>query len=355
MKLSEFDYHLPEDRIASHPAEPRDRSRLMLVDRAAGEISHHVFSDLPELLQPTDLLVLNNTRVFPARLLGKRLGLASESYSQDKMPSAEIEVLLLKPLGEDVWEALVKPGRKMRIGERVRFGGSRLECEVTERGELGLRKVKFFYQGHFNELVDALGHVPLPPYISRQDEARDKTEYQTVYARKRGAVAAPTAGLHFTTGVLRRLGLGGIETCEITLHVGLGTFQPVHAEQVEDHHMESERFEITVEAANAIEAARAQRRRIIVTGTTVTRTLETSALRHSGSIVAETGETNLFIFPGFSFQVASALLTNFHLPRSTLLMLVSAFAGRELILHAYQQAIVAGYRFYSYGDCMLVV
>ncbi len=355
MKLSDFDYDLPKEFIALHPVTPRDRSRLMLVRRGTGEISHHIFSDLSELLQPEDLLVLNNTKVFPARLLGRRLGLTSENYSKERMPSAEIEVLLVKPLGEDTWEALVKPGRKMRVGERVRFAGGQLECEVIARGGLGLRKVKFFYRGDFDQLVDAFGHVPLPPYISRQDEARDQTEYQTVYARKRGAVAAPTAGLHFTPEVLRKLTLKGVATCEITLHVGLGTFQPVHAERVEDHDMEAERFEISPEVAGTIQSARAQQRRIVAVGTTVTRTLETSALRHQGATIAETGETNLFIYPGFPFQCVSGLLTNFHLPRSTLLMLVSAFGGYELILHAYQQAIKEGYRFYSYGDCMLIV
>jgi S-adenosylmethionine:tRNA ribosyltransferase-isomerase len=355
MQLSDFDYHLPQDLIASHPVEPRDASRLMVVRRATGEISHRIFRDLPNLLQPGDLMVLNNAKVFPARLLGRRLGLASENYTKEKMLSAEIEVLLLKPLGEDIWEALVRPGRKMRIGERVRFGGGRLECEVIDRGELGRRKVKFFYQGTFDEIVDAVGHIPLPPYIARPDDNRDKGDYQTVYAKKRGAAAAPTAGLHFTPGVLKRLNLGGIDMCELTLHVGLGTFQPVHAETVEEHHMEAERFEIPSDAADAIQTATLQGQRVIAVGTTVARTLETSALRHEGAVMPEVGETNLFIYPGFSFQVVGALLTNFHLPRSTLLMLVSAFAGRELIFYAYKQAIELRYRFYSYGDCMLIV
>lgn len=354
MKLSEFDYHLPEERIALRPVEPRDRSRLMRVRRAAGQVSHHVFTDLPALLEPSDLLVLNNTRVFPARLLGKRLGLASESYPKDKQPSAVVEVLLLKPLGGDLWEALVRPGRKMRVGERVRFGEGQLECEVVERGEFGLRTVKFFYRGNFDAIVDALGHVPLPPYITRPDEVNDRARYQTVYAKKRGAVAAPTAGLHFTRAIFNKLQSRGIETCEITLHVGLGTFQPVHADEVEAHRMEPERFEISEEAASAIRSARSEGRRIIAVGTTVVRTLESVALQHGGEVVACQGETSLFIYPGFSFQCVNALLTNFHLPRSTLLMLVSAFARRELILQAYQQAIEAGYRFYSYGDCMLI-
>ncbi|HEU0005390.1 MAG TPA: tRNA preQ1(34) S-adenosylmethionine ribosyltransferase-isomerase QueA [Terriglobia bacterium] len=354
MNLSDFEYTLPVELIASHPMQPRDQSRLMFVRRATGEISHHVFLELPELLRPADLMVFNNTKVFPARLLGHRLGMASQSYLTDKTPSATIEVLLLKPLGNDVWEVLVKPGRKMRVGERVRFG-SRLECEVVDRGDLGSRTVKFSYQGNFDDLVDLLGHVPLPPYIDRPDETRDKTEYQTIFARKRGAVAAPTAGLHFTPAVLRRLRERSIETCEITLHVGLGTFQPIHTEQVEEHQMEAERFEISAEAAHTIQQAQTQKRRVVGVGTTVARTLESSAQRHNGTVEAGAGETRLFVYPGFAFSCLDGLLTNFHLPRSTLLMLVSAFAGRETILRAYQQAIDARYRFYSYGDCMLII
>ena len=354
MNLSDFDYTLPKELVASHPVQPRDQSRLMYVRRATGEISHHAFAELPELLRPADLMVFNNTKVFPARLLGHRLGLASQSYPTDKTPSAMIEVLLLKALGDDVWEVLVKPGRKMRVGERVRFG-SRLECEVVDRGELGSRRVRFLYQGNFDDLIDTLGHVPLPPYIDRPDQARDKAEYQTIFARKRGAVAAPTAGLHFTPAILRRLRDRGVETCEITLHVGLGTFQPVHAEQIEDHQMEAEYFEIAADVAQVIHAAKAQNRRVVGVGTTAARALESSAGRHNGTIQAETGETRLFIYPGFRFSCLDGLLTNFHLPRSTLLMLVCAFAGREAILNVYQQAIDAKYRFYSYGDCMLIM
>src|SRR5262245_31169802 len=354
MNLSDFEYTLPPELIASHPVYPRDQSRLMHVRRTTGAISHHIFAELPELLEPSDLLVFNNTKVFPARLLGHRLGMASQSYPGDKAPRATIEVLLLKPLGDDFWEVLVKPGRKMRVGERVRFG-SRLECEVMERGELGSRTVKFSYQGNFDDLVDALGHVPLPPYIDRPDQATDKADYQTIFARKRGAVAAPTAGLHFTPAVLRRLRERGIETCEITLHVGLGTFQPVHVDQVEDHQMEAERFEISAEAAHVIQRAHEKKRRVVGVGTTAARTLESSAARHNGKVEAEAGETRLFIYPGFEFSCLDGLLTNFHLPRSTLLMLVSAFAGRETILKAYEIAMEEKYRFYSYGDCMLVL
>jgi len=234
MQLSEFDYDLPKDRIALHPVEERDQARLMRVVRASGEIFHHVFSDLDGLLQPNDLLVLNNTRVFPARLFGQRRGLTSESYQKEDPPKAKIEMLLLRPLGNDVWEVLVKPGRKMRVGERLYFAGGRLEVEILERSQLGVRKVRFYYSGNFDEIIDQLGHVPLPPYIRRPEEPQDKQRYQTIYAKKRGAVAAPTAGLHFTPPVFDRLGKKGIKWCEITLHVGLSTFQPVHSEQIED-------------------------------------------------------------------------------------------------------------------------
>jgi len=354
MNLSDFDYTLPKELIASHPVQPRDQSRLMFVRRATGEVSHHGFTELPGLLRRADLMVFNNTKVFPARLRGRRLGLASQSYPTDKTPSATIEVLLLKALGDDIWEVLVKPGRKMRVGERVRFG-SRLECEVVDRGELGSRRVKFFYSGSFDDLVDTLGHVPLPPYIDRPDQEQDKAEYQTIFARKRGAVAAPTAGLHFTPAILRKLRDRGVETCEITLHVGLGTFQPVHVNQVEDHQMEAEHFEIAADVAQIIQGAKAQNRRVVAVGTTAARALETSAGHHGGTVQAANGETRLFVYPGFRFSCLDGLLTNFHLPRSTLLMLVCAFAGREAILTAYQQAIDAKYRFYSYGDCMLIM
>jgi S-adenosylmethionine:tRNA ribosyltransferase-isomerase len=235
MQLSEFDYDLPEDRIALYPRETRDQSRLMKLIRTTGAISHHIFADLPDLLKPSDLLVLNNTKVFPARLLGYRKGLTSEFSGKARPLRAQIEVLLVKPLGDDVWETLVKPGRKMRIGEKVCFGQGQLECEVLERGNFGVRRVRFNYRGNFDEIIDHLGHVPLPPYIARPAEPRDKAQYQTIFAQKRGAVAAPTAGLHFTQAVFERLRQRGVEWCEITLHVGLGTFQPVHSELVEEH------------------------------------------------------------------------------------------------------------------------
>jgi S-adenosylmethionine:tRNA ribosyltransferase-isomerase len=322
--------------------------------RNTGAISHHFFSEFPDLLEASDFVVLNNTKVFPARLLGHRLGFRAER-GKTGWRSAQIEVLLVRQVEEKVWEALVKPGRKLRVGERVGFGKGELECTILERGLRGIRKLKFDFEGNFEALVDKLGHVPLPPYLARPDTAEDSNRYQTVYAKKRGAVAAPTAGLHFTPAVFDRLNAKGIQWQEITLHVGLGTFQPVRSDTVEEHRMEPESFEVTQETANRIQCAIAGKKRVIAVGTTVTRTLEFIALRHGGQIVPEVGETNLFIYPGFSFRCVNGLLTNFHLPRSTLLMLVSAFAGQELIREAYRQAILSGYRFYSYGDCMLIL
>ena len=326
----------------------------MLLHRNTGSISHHLFSDFPDLLECSDIVVLNNTKVFPARLLGRRLGFAPMEGKAGPC-SAQIEVLLVRQVGEKVWEALVKPGRKLRIGERVSFGKGELEGTILERGLRGIRKLKFDFEGNFEALVDRLGHVPLPPYLARPDTAEDSNRYQTVFAKRRGAVAAPTAGLHFTPAVFDRLRAQGIQWQEITLHVGLGTFQPVRSDTLEEHLMEPESFEVTLETANLIQCAIAEKRRVIAVGTTVTRTLEFIALRHGGQIVPEVGETNLFIYPGFSFRCVNGLLTNFHLPRSTLLMLVSAFAGPELIREAYRQAILLGYRFYSYGDCMLIL
>jgi S-adenosylmethionine:tRNA ribosyltransferase-isomerase len=355
MQISDFDYHLPEGHIAFHPLEIRDQSRLMRLDRVTGGVSHHVFAELPELLNPSDLLVLNNTRVFPARLFGRRQGLTSGYRGKGSPLRSQIEVFLIRPLGDNQWEVLVKPGRKIRVGERILFGESQLQCEVLERGNLGVRIVRFDCEGILDDLVDQLGHVPLPPYISRLDEPKDHEQYQTIYAKRRGAVAAPTAGLHFTPAVFDQLQQRGIECCEVTLHVGLGTFQPVHCERVEEHRMDLERFELSPEAALCIQKALRQERRIVAVGTTVTRTLEAVAQLKKGDITAIAGETNLFIYPGFHFQCVRGLVTNFHLPRSTLLMLVCAFAGRDPVMKAYRQAIETNYRFYSYGDCMLIL
>ena len=351
MQRSEFEYPLPSDRIALYPPELRDQSRLLRLVRATGRISHHRFAELPDLLSPSDLLVLNDTKVFPARLIGNRAGLTSDKPPPGGVLKAPIEVLLARPVGPDTWEALVKPGRRIRVGERLLFGGGQLQAVVAGRGERGLRLLRFQYQGDFDAILDRLGHVPLPPYIRRPDESRDRDRYQTVYARKRGAVAAPTAGLHFTRQVFSDLSRKGIARCEVTLHVGLGTFRPVASDRIEDHRMESEPFEMTPEAARAISTANFSGQRIVAVGTTVTRVLE-SAFRDADPLLR--GETDLFIFPGFRFRRVGALLTNFHLPGSTLLMLVCAFAGRDLVFEAYREALTMDYRFYSYGDCMLI-
>ena len=361
MLLQEFDYPLPSELIAQRPLPERDTSRLLVLDRAAGAFQDRMFRELPQVLSPGDLLVFNNTKVFPARLLGRRRGTTAQSIGKRNPAAreyltAEVELLLTRQEGEDIWQGLVHPGRKVRTGEVLIFGGGELEAEVIGRGEYGVRRVRLrAREGSIDAAIDRLGHVPLPPYIRRPDEPDDRDTYQTVYAKVRGAVAAPTAGFHFTERVLGALAACGIETCEITLHVGLGTFQPVRTEHVEEHRMEAERFEISECAAATINRALEDGRRVIAVGTTSVRTLESVAREHKGRVVAGRGDTDLFIFPGFQFQVVRALLTNFHLPKSTLLMLVSAFAGRELILRAYQHAIAERYRFYSYGDCMLIV
>ncbi len=361
MNLRDFDYPLPVQLIAQRPLPERDASRLMLLDRAAGGFEDRKFRELPEILRPGDLLVFNNTRVFPARLLGRRRGIRAQKIGKGnpaarEFLSGETELLLTRREGEDVWQGLVHPGRKVRTGEVLVFGDDKLEAEVLDRGEYGLRRVRLrAREGTVEQAIDLLGHVPLPPYIRRPDERQDRDAYQTVYAKVRGAVAAPTAGFHFTERVLAALGARGIETCEITLHVGLGTFQPVRSERVEEHRMEAERYEVSEAAAQAVERAWGDGRRVIAVGTTAVRTLEHVAREKAGKIVPGRGETQLFIVPGFEFRVVSGLLTNFHLPKSTLLMLVSAFAGRGLILRAYGHAVSEGYRFYSYGDCMLIL
>jgi len=361
MLVNEFDYPLPTELIAQQPLPERDASRMMLLDRGAASFQDRTFRDLPQILRPGDLLVFNNTKVFPARLLGRRTGTTAQRIGKRnpaarEFLTAEIELLLTRQESEDRWQGLVHPGRKVRTGEVLIFGDGELEAEVLGRGEYGVRQVRLkARRGSIEDAIDRLGHVPLPPYIRRPDEPADQRTYQTVYAKVRGAVAAPTAGFHFTERVLAELAARGIETCEITLHVGLGTFQPVRVERVEEHRMEAERFEISESAAAAINHARNEGRRVIAVGTTCVRTLEYVAREHAGRIVSGRGETNLFVFPGFPFQIVGALLTNFHLPKSTLLMLVSAFAGQELIFRAYQHAIAERYRFYSYGDCMVIL
>jgi S-adenosylmethionine:tRNA ribosyltransferase-isomerase len=361
MLLEEFDYELPKELIAQRPLRERDASRMMLLDRAAQSFTDCAFRSLPEILTPSDLLVVNNTRVFPARLLGRRRGTQAQTIGKGNPAArehltAEVELLLTRNESGDVWQGLVHPGRKIRTGEVLVFGGGELEVEVLGRGERGMRRVLLrAREGSVASAIDRLGHVPLPPYVDRPDEAADRETYQTVYARVRGAVAAPTAGFHFTERIFRALRERKIETVEITLHVGPGTFRPVQTERVEDHKMESEQFEISEAAAASINKALAEGRRVIAVGTTSVRTLESVALQNEGKIVPCHGDTDLFITPGFRFQVVRGLLTNFHLPKSTLLMLVSAFAGRELIFRAYQHAVEERYRFYSYGDCMLIL
>ncbi len=360
MLVSDFDYELPEDLIAQQPLPDRASSRLLHLLRSTDKLEDLTFQDFPELLRPDDLVVFNDTRVFPARLYGRRSGsraqpLSSRNPAAREFLKGRVEVLLTRQVGEFEWEALVRPGRKIGMGEHLFFGENhQLEAEVIARGQYGERRLRFAPVADFFSVVERIGHVPLPPYIARADQPADRERYQTVYARERGSVAAPTAGLHFTPQVLERMRQRSIETANITLHVGLGTFQPVHAERVEDHRLHTERYHISHEAAAQINRALIAGRRVVAIGTTTVRTLESAARQEGGRIGAGGGEADIFIYPGFQFRVVGALLTNFHLPRSTLLMLVSAFAGRERVLGAYQHAVKERYRFYSYGDCMFI-
>jgi S-adenosylmethionine:tRNA ribosyltransferase-isomerase len=364
MRLDELDYHLPNQLIAQRPLDRRDASRLLLLNRATGQFEDRHFAQLPELLRGDELVVLNNARVIPARLFGRRAGVHSDPPSRAARRehlTGKVEVLLTRQIEPHVWQALVRPGRKMQKGERVLFGEGELEAEIVERSELGLRTLQFASRDgrEVREHIERLGHIPLPPYIDRGDEFADRERYQTVFAKHPGAIAAPTAGLHFTPEVLEQIRRRGAEICELTLHVGLGTFQPIHAETLESHVMHGESYEIPEETAGRITVALRAGRPILAIGTTVVRALEDSALRASESgssapVRAGAAEASLFIFPGFRFRVVSALLTNFHLPRSTLLALVCALAGRERILTAYQHAVDNDYRFYSYGDCTLI-
>jgi S-adenosylmethionine:tRNA ribosyltransferase-isomerase len=361
MLLAEFDYTLPTELIAQRPLAERDASLMMVLHRASQHWQDRRFAEISELLEAGDLLVFNNTKVFPARLLGRRRGITSQLLGKNNPArqgflTGETELFLTRQETENIWQALVRPGRKVRTGEVLVFGEGELEADVLSRGEYGVRRVRLRARaGTIEDALDRLGHVPLPPYIRRGDDPGDSKNYQTVYAKIRGAIAAPTAGLHFTERILNTLAARGVETCEITLHVGLGTFQPVRVQQIEDHQMESERYEITDAAAAAINRALDEHRRIIAVGTTSVRTLEGAALEHAGRIAPERGETRIFIRPGFPFRIVNGLLTNFHLPQSTLLMLVSALAGKDFVLGAYRHAVEARYRFYSYGDCMLIL
>ena len=364
MQLKDLDYFLPSDRIAQRPLEHRDQSRLLLLDRASGAWQDRSFANLPELLRGNELLVVNNARVLPARLFGRRKGLNAQPPSRKTARehlSGSVEVFLTRHVEDDTWEALVRPGRKLPVGERVEFGNGELEAEILTRGELGVRTLRF--RSHNNctiaENFEKLGHVPLPPYIDRPDESSDRERYQTVYARQPGAVAAPTAGLHFTPEILQKIRERGCEICDVTLNVGLGTFQPIHTETLEGHKIHTESYKIAEDAVEKIRKAKRDGRPVLAIGTTVVRTLEDAVQRATLAGSAELlgsgrGEAQIFIVPGYSFRIVDMLLTNFHLPKSTLLALVSAFAGREHVLAAYRHAVESNYRFYSYGDCMLI-
>ncbi len=341
MKTSDFYYDLPEELIAQDPLLDRSSSKLMMLDRESGEIEHHIFHDIIDYLNPDDCLVLNNTKVIPARLIGAKEG-----------TGGKVEVLLLTRKSDSVWECLVKPGKKMRVGSRVVFGEGLLVGEVTEVIDDGNRHIRFEYEGIFEEILDQLGQMPLPPYITHQ--LQDKNRYQTVYAKLEGSAAAPTAGLHWTPELLERVKAKGVRIAEVTLHVGLGTFRPVKVEDVTNHHMHSEFYMITQEAADIINETKKRGGRVICTGTTSCRTIE-SAAAEDGTLSACSGWTEIFIYPGYQFKVMDALITNFHLPESTLVMLVSAFAGKEHVMHAYEEAVKDRYRFFSFGDAMLII
>lgn len=340
MNVKDYDYDLPEELIAQDPLEDRSSSRLMVLDRQTGDVEHRHFTDILEYLHPGDCLVINNTRVIPARLFGVK-----------EDTQAKIEVLLLKRKENDIWETLVKPGKKAKPGTKLVFGDGLLTAEVVDVVEEGNRLIQFHYDGIFEEILDQLGQMPLPPYITHQ--LKDKNRYQTVYAKYDGSAAAPTAGLHFTKELLQKVKDMGVDIAEVTLHVGLGTFRPVKVENVLDHHMHSEFYMVSQEAADKINRAKESGHRVIAVGTTSTRTLEAAA-DENGRLHETSGWTEIFIYPGYQFKVIDALITNFHLPQSTLVMLVSALAGREHVLHAYEIAVKERYRFFSFGDAMLI-
>lgn len=340
MKVTDYYFDLPQEQIAQDPLEDRSSSRLLVLDKETGEYSHHIFREITEFLKPGDCLVLNNTKVIPARLFGEKEG-----------TQAKIEILLLKRKENDVWETLVKPGKKAKVGTKIIFGGGLLVGEVIDIVEEGNRLIKFTYEGIFEEILDQLGQMPLPPYITHQ--LKDKNRYQTVYAKYDGSAAAPTAGLHFTPELLQQVKDMGVDIAEVTLHVGLGTFRPVKVDNILEHHMHSEFYMVTQEAADKINNAKENGHRVICVGTTSCRTIE-SAADENGMLKESSGWTEIFIYPGYQFKVLDCLITNFHLPESTLLMLVSALAGREHVLAAYEEAVKEGYRFFSFGDAMFI-
>lgn len=341
MNLSDFNYNLPQELIAQDPLEDRASSRLMVLDKTTGCIKHQVFSNVIDYLNPGDCLVINDTKVIPARLIGTKID-----------TQATIEVLLLKRRENNIWETLVKPGKKARVGCKISFGDGLLIGTVLEVVDEGNRLIQFDYTGIFEEILDKLGQMPLPPYITH--ELKDKNRYQTVYATHEGSAAAPTAGLHFTKELLKKIELKGINIARVTLHVGLGTFRPVKVDNILEHHMHSEYFIVEQQEADKINRAKKNGNKVISVGTTSCRTLE-SAVDDKGNILAKSGNTNIFIYPGYKFKAIDGLITNFHLPESTLLMLVSALAGRENILNAYKTAVDEKYRFFSFGDAMLII
>lgn len=366
MKLDDLDYRLPPERIAQRPLEKRDASRMLLLDRQSGKFEDRTFIEFSQLLKGNELIIVNNARVLPARLYGRRSGVQAQpvgknSSIRNENLSADIEVLLLRCREGNKWEALVRPGRKISVGETIVFGNGELKAKIVSRGSFGQRTLIFSSEQNPATIIERLGHVPLPPYIKREDEASDRERYQTVFARQGAAVAAPTAGLHFTNEILANLRARGIEIHEITLDVGLGTFEPIRTERLEDHAIHKESYEISSETAEAIARAKNNGRPVLAIGTTVVRALEDAAAKASRSDNPPSAplqpgklEAEIFLYPGKPFRVVDQLLTNFHLPRSSLLALVAAFAGRENILRAYCHAVEANYRFYSYGDCMWI-
>jgi S-adenosylmethionine:tRNA ribosyltransferase-isomerase len=352
--VSDFDYELPEELIAQQPPAERGQSRMLIMNRATGELRDSRFGDFPSQLRAGDLLVLNDSRVIPARLYARRT-----LRREKEKPSGRIEVMLTEPAGDTRWHALVRPGRKIAIGERLVFpapdGSIALEADVLERGQFGDRLLEFSPVEDFFGVLGRIGHVPLPPYIHRDDAVADRERYQTVFSHEPGSVAAPTAGLHFTAEMLDGIRDRGVEIARITLHVGLGTFAPLRVDRIADVRLHRERYSLAAETADSLNRARTENRRIVAVGTTVVRTLESAALRSGeGPVIPHSGDTEIFISPGFSFRLVRGLLTNFHLPQSSLLMLVSAFAGREHVLAAYRHAVAERYRFFSYGDCMFI-
>ena len=358
LRVSDFDFDLPPELIAQQPPAERGQSRMLVMDRTTGALRDASFTDLPSLLHPSDLLVLNDSRVIPARLYPHRIT-QRDQQGASQASTGRIEVLLTEPAGENEWRALVKPGKKVAVGDRLAFpaasGEIILQAEVLDRGDFGARLLRFEPAEDFFAILDRIGHMPLPPYIRRDDAQPDRERYQTVFSRERGSVAAPTAGLHFTPQILESLAVKGVEVARITLHVGLGTFAPLRVDSVDEVHLHRERYTLSPEAAAAINTALSSARRIVAVGTTVVRTLDHCAQRaNRRRLQPHSGETDIFISPGYSFRLVSALLTNFHLPQSSLLLLVSAFAGRENVLAAYAHAVRQEYRFFSYGDCMFL-